>query len=132
MEAAAVNASLEPTLLIGVIGDSFVSFSPCSRNLFPLVHLAGSHESVGVVDCRSEALIYNLFSIFCGSHAVNELEVVVSINFLGIRGGALCTCGGNDLRVRYKLLFVLPEEDQRERDHHAADHETSNAVCVFI
>ena len=62
---------------------------------------------------------------------MNEFEVVGIIDLLAVNGSALFSGCVNDLCICYKLLLVLPKEDQREWDHHAADDETSYAPLVF-
>ena len=130
-ECRAIDSVLEPVLVVVVFSDLLVAFFPRSRGLSPLEHLNSSHESVGICYGRSETLIDNIFSVFCGSHDVNQIVVVRFIDFFGVNGLALLSCCFDNLCVCYKLLLVLPEEDQREWDHHATKNETTYAPLVF-
>ena len=108
MESRAVDSPFGPTFLIGVRGNSLIAILLFMPILSPTVHFAGSHESVGVIHCRSEGLIYNLFCILCGSHDVNELEVVGIIDLLAINGCTFFSGCVNDLSICYKFFLVLP------------------------
>ena len=63
---------------------------------------------------------------------MDEVEIVLIINFFGVDGLALISRCVKDLCICYKFLLVLPEEDQREWDHHAAEDETTNAPLVPV
>ena len=132
MECSAINSGIEPSLIVVVLGDSLIAALPRCRSLLPLIHLNSSHESVGILYSRSEALIHNIIGVFCGPYDVNEIEVVSSINFFGVDRNTLFSCYINDLCECNQLLLVLPEEDQREWDHYNANNETSNAPVVAI
>lgn len=129
MEIRAVNTTLGPDCVI-LVGLSVVVFG--LNDLSPLVHLDFAFEAVTIVRNYAEVLVHDLTIVHRLSSQVHQFKLVDFIRVVGLNvfdhlAALVHTLGEGD-----DFLFILPEQDEGERNQEKSREETSNTKCIVI
>lgn len=90
-------------------------------SFFPLIHFNCANETVGIKYGHAELSVHNILLVSGLASAVNKSHVVILNRFLRVNGDALLFSSSNAFGVGHKLLLILPQQSERERNQKASN-----------